>query len=206
MNVGRTPSLIVIDMQNGLCRPDGFLSKIGLSHESSAAVIDPVKRLLEAARTARIPIFFTRYSLNSDYSDAGLLLQMFPAIKDAGGMIRDTWDAAIVDELEPLQNEFVIDKTRHSAFIATDLEAKLRALGVDTLIVCGVTTECCVESTIRDGFQRDMRIFIPKDATAAADDQRHIDALRVIEYAYGTVTTVSELEHALSRFPQAVGH
>lgn len=201
MDLGRRPALIVIDMQNGFCHSDGFMNKLGLGYEP-ALPFPAVKRLLSTARAAGVPVFFTRYSLNPDYSDAGLLLDKFPGLEKTGGMVRDTWDAAIVCELEPLDGEVVIDKTRYSAFVGTDLEARLRELGVDTLVVCGVTTECCVESTIRDAFQRDIRIFIPSDATAAADERRHEEALRVIEYAFGTITTVAELEKALAGPPR----
>jgi ureidoacrylate peracid hydrolase len=202
LELGKNPALIVIDMQNAFCKPEGSMNQVGLGYENAAAVVEPVARLLNAARGAGIPIFQTRYTLNADYSDAGLLNERYPGMKDTGAMVRDTWDNAIIDELEPREGEHVVDKTRYSAFIGTDLEERLRELGVDTLIVCGVTTEVCVESTIRDAFQRDIRIFVPGDATAAIDTQRHEDALRVIEYALGTVTAVDELEQALAALPQ----
>ena len=204
INLGRNPALIVIDMQNGFCRAEGFMNKLGLDWTMSAEVIEPNRRLLEAARAAAIPIFFTRYSLNEDYSDGGLILDLFPGLAGSGGMVRGTWDAAVIDELAPHEGEHVIDKTRYTAFYGTDLEEKLRELGTDTLIVSGVTTECCVESTIRDAFFRDIRILIPEDATAATSQQRHEDALRVITYAFGTVTSVNELAEALARLSQAV--
>lgn len=99
VDLGSRPALIVIDMQNGFCHPDGFMNKIDLDYTASEAAVEPISRLLAASRAARIPIFFTRYSLNEDYSDAGLLLEVFPAIKEARGMIRQTWDADVVDEL-----------------------------------------------------------------------------------------------------------
>jgi ureidoacrylate peracid hydrolase len=204
-DLGKAPALIVIDMQNGFCREEGFMNKLGLDWKMAVEAIEPIKRLLAAARQAGIPIFHTRYSLNPDYSDAGLIIERFAALKDTGGMVRGTWDNAIIDELAPREGEVVIDKTRYTAFYGTDLEDRLRELGTDTLIVCGVTTEICVESTIRDAFFRDIRILIPDDATGAASRQRHEDALRVITYGFGTVTNVEELEQALAALPQAVG-
>jgi ureidoacrylate peracid hydrolase len=204
LKAGSTPAVIVIDMQNGFCHEDGFMNKIGLDYSTSAAAIEPIGRLLAAARRAGIPIFFTRYTLNADYSDAGLILELFPAIKDAGGMIRGTWDADIVDVLEVRPDEVVIDKTRYSAFYDTDLEAQLRALGVDTLIVCGVTTNICVESTVRDAFFRDIRVVVPSDGTAAVTPELHEGALRDFEYGFGQVTTVADLEAALGSLAEAV--
>jgi ureidoacrylate peracid hydrolase len=201
-DLGRKPALIVIDMQNGFCDAEGFMNKIGLDYTTSAAAAGPIKSLLEASREAGIPVFFTRYALNADYSDAGLLIDLFPAIKDAGGMIRDTWDADVIDALQPLPGEVVIDKTRYSAFYDTDLEARLRALGVDTLIVCGVTTNICVESTVRDAFFRDIRVVVPSDGTAAVTQELHEGALRDFEYGFGQVVTVAELVTALAAVPQ----
>ena len=98
------------------------MNKIGLDWTSSAAAAAPIRRLLDGAREAGLPVFFTRYSLNEDYSDAGLLLEVFPQIRGTGGMVRGTWDAEVVDELAPQPEEVVIDKTRYSAFYETDLE------------------------------------------------------------------------------------
>jgi nicotinamidase-related amidase len=202
IELGEKPALIVIDMQNGFCNPEGFMNKIGLDYTTSATAVEPIGRLLAAARSAGIPVFFTRYSLNADYSDAGLLLELFPAIRDAGGMIRESWDAEVVDELKPQPGERVIDKTRYSAFYDTDLEQQLRELGVDTLIVCGVTTNICVESTVRDAFFRDIRVVVPSDGTAAVTPELHEGALRDFEYGFGRVATVAEIAEAISLLPQ----
>ena len=112
MNLGKSPALIVIDMQNGFCVANGFMDQIGLGYEASASVIEPIGRLVEASRAAGIPIVFTRYSLNEDYSDGGLLMEVFPQIKGTGGMVRRTWDSDVVAALEPLPGEIV--KTRKS--------------------------------------------------------------------------------------------
>ena len=145
VNLGKRPALVVVDMQNGFCEPEGFMAKVGLGYENAAAVVEPVARLIEAARAAQIPVFYTRYSLNADYSDAGLLTEMYPGVEETGAMVRGTWDNALVEALQPTEGEVVIDKTRYSTFVGTDFGERLTVLGVDTLIVCGVTTEICVE-------------------------------------------------------------
>ncbi len=81
------------------------------------------------------------------------------------------------------------------------MEVILRGLGVNTVIVCGVTTEICVESTIRDAFFRDYRIVVPYDAVAAIDPVRHEGTLRTIKYGFGTVTTTEQVIGALSGVP-----
>ena len=189
MKLDGHPALVVIDMQNGFCKPGGFMSKLGLDHTPSAAVIDPVARLVGIARGAGLPIFFTRYWLKPDYSDAGLLLELLPAVKDHGGMVRETWDGDLVEELEPQPGDEVLDKTRHSAFYETDFDDRLTRLGIDTLVICGVTTNVCVEATARDGFTHDYRIVIVSDASAAVTPEMHTGTLTTIEYCMGEVAT-----------------
>ncbi len=199
MNLGERPALIVIDMQNGFCSPDGFMARIGLAYEPSAEVIGPISRLRASARKAEIPIYFTRYSLNEDYSDGGLLMEFFPAIDGTGGLVRGSWDAAVVEELTPADGEVVLDKTRYSAFYDTDLEERLAAEGVDSLIVCGVTTNICVESTVRDAFFRDIRPIVPEDGTAAVTPELHEGALEDFRYGFGQVVSIAEIEAALEQ-------
>jgi ureidoacrylate peracid hydrolase len=191
-------------MQNGFCHEDGFMNKIGLDWTTSRDAIGPVKQLADAARAADLPVFYTRYTLNPDYSDAGLITEIFPEIMEANGMVRDTWDAEIVDELAPKPGDRVVDKTRYSAFYDTDLEQQLRDLKTEALIVCGVTTNVCVESTVRDAFFRDIRVIVPSDATAAVTPELHEGALEDFRYSFGPVVTVAELEEAMQAMTTSV--
>ena len=204
MELRAKTALIIIDMQNGFCHEDGFMNKIGLDWTTSRDAIGPVKQLAAAARAADLPVFYTRYTLNPDYSDAGLITEIFPEIMEAKGMVRDTWDAEIVDELAPQPGDRVVDKTRYSAFYDTDLEQQLRDLKTEALIVCGVTTNVCVESTVRDAFFRDIRVIVPSDATAAVTPELHEGALEDFRYSFGPVVTVAELEEAMQAMTTSV--
>jgi ureidoacrylate peracid hydrolase len=204
MELRAKTALIIIDMQNGFCHEDGFMNKIGLDWTTSRDAIGPVKQLADAARAADLPVFYTRYTLNPDYSDAGLITEIFPEIMEAKGMVRDTWDAEIVPELAPQPGDRVIDKTRYSAFYDTDLEQQLRDLKTEALIVCGVTTNVCVESTVRDAFFRDIRVIVPSDATAAVTPELHEGALEDFRYSFGPVVTVAELEEAMQAMTTSV--
>ncbi len=197
MQLRSRTALIIIDMQNGFCHEDGFMNKIGLDWTTSRDAIGPVKRLAEAARAADLSVFYTRYTLNADYSDSGLLPEIFPQIVEAKGMVRDTWDAEIVDDLTPEPGDRVVDKTRYSAFYDTNLEQQLRELQIEAVIVCGVTTNVCVESTVRDAFFRDIRVIVPSDGTAAVSRELHEGALEDFRYSFGSVVTVAELEQAM---------
>ncbi len=204
MELRAKTALIIIDMQNGFCHEDGFMNKIGLDWTTSRDAIGPVKQLAAAARAADLPVFYTRYTLNPDYSDAGLITEIFPEIIEAKGMVRDTWDAEIVDDLAPQPGDRVVDKTRYSAFYDTDLEQQLRDLKTEALIVCGVTTNVCVESTVRDAFFRDIRVIVPSDATAAVTPELHEGALEDFRYSFGPVVTVAELEEAMQAMTTSV--
>lgn len=104
-------------------------------------------------------------------------------------------------ELDPRMDaqprDYILDKMRYSSFYNTSLEVILRGLDVDTLVVCGVTTEICVESTIRDAYFRDYKIFVPEDAVAAMDVDRHRGTLKTIQYGFGTVTSSDAIINAL---------
>ena len=202
-DLGARPAVVVIDMQNAFCEPEGFVGRLGLDYTAARRAVEPISRLLEVSRAAGIPIFHAMHTLNPDYSDAGVIMELFPRIREVGGLARGSWDAEIIRELQPLTGEPVIDKPRQSAFYGTDFEQQLSALGVDTLIVCGVTTNVCVASTVRDAFSRDIRTVVPSDATAATFPEMHESALRDFTYAYGQVATVDEIAAALAAMTAA---
>ena len=170
---GSKTAMIVVDMQNAFLSDEGSMNKGGMDITELKKTVSPVRKLIDACRSAAVPIIFTRYVLRADY--------------------KGTWDS----ELDPLMDQrledYVLDKTRYRSFYNTSLEVILRGLGVDTLIICGVTTEICVESTIRDAYFRDFKILVPKDAVAAMDIDRHKGTLATIEYGFGSVTTSAKL-------------
>lgn len=179
-------ALIVIDMQNGFCSNDGSLARIGLDTGALQAAIAPCRKLLEAARRAGMPVIHTRYVYAADHADGGLLVdQLMPGLRAEGALLVGTWDAAILGELAPIAGEAVIDKNRPSAFFRTPLDEMLEAGKVEQLVVCGVTTNCCVESTVRDACQRDIVPFVVADATAELDPARHEAALATIALLFG---------------------
>lgn len=193
----KNTALLVVDMQNGFCHERGSINGIGLPAARLAPAVEPCRQLLEAARDAGIRTIFTRYVYRPDYTDAGLMgNELIPALKDAETLKAGTWDVDVVDKLEPAAEDIVIDKNRPSAFYGTDLETVLRGLGIENLVVCGVTTNCCVESTVRDAGQRDYRTFVVTDAVAEYEDDRHEVALKSMGMLFGHLTTVSDVVSA----------
>jgi ureidoacrylate peracid hydrolase len=194
-------ALLVIDMQNAFCHPDGSFAKMtegrGLSIDMCRQAIAGCQRLVEAARAAGIPVIFTRYVYHPNYVDGGVLLAKYPQMRKVGSLAAGSWDAEIIDELAPASGDFVIDKSRYSAFYGTRLQPVLDGLRAHTLVVCGVTTNICVEATVRDAAQRDYRVYVVADATGELTRERHDNALAIIDYGFGSIVTVDDIAQAL---------
>jgi ureidoacrylate peracid hydrolase len=192
-----TKALIVVDMQNGFLKPDGFMVKAGLNIDQCMAAVEPNRRVIAACREAKIPVIFTRYTLRPDYKDAGLLGEIYPALKESQAMVVGTRDWEIADELKPAGDDIILDKQRYSAFYNTNLELLLRGLGVTMVVVTGVTTNICVESTVRDAFFRDFRITVIEDCVGAVDDMMQQGPLRSFRYGFGDVIKSDEFIAAI---------
>jgi ureidoacrylate peracid hydrolase len=192
-------ALIVIDMQNGFCRDEGSIPRIGFDIGMAKAAILPCARLLAAARDAGLPVIFTRYVYQPGHTDGGLLVDaLMPELKAVDALVAGTWDMAIIDELSPREGEIVIDKNRPSAFFGTNLDEIIANHGIRELIVCGVTTNCCVETTVRDASQRDILCHVAADATGELDRERHDAALRTMGILFARVTDTATIEAALA--------
>ena len=190
-------ALIVSDMQNGFCNKGGSCDRIGLPVERLAPAVEPCRRLVAAARSAGVPIIFTRYVYRADFRDGGLLVEeLMPALREHNALVVGSEDAAIVPALTPQPGDYVLDKNRPSSFYGTPLESWLKGLGTQELVVCGVTTNCCVETTVRDASQRDIRTFVVEDATAEFDEERHNVALRSMGMLFAHTTRVADVEKA----------
>ena len=190
-------ALIVVDMQNSFCADDGGCGKPGLPIQNLQRAIQPCARLIAAARASHVPVIFTRYMYRPDYADGGVMIKhLLPELKDVQALQAGTWDIEIVPELTPKDGDFVVDKNRPSSFYATNLETILNGLDVGSLVVCGVTTNCCVESTVRDASHRDYKTFVVEDAVAELDEERHTVALRSMDMLFADVISVADVENA----------
>lgn len=193
-------ALLVVDMQNAFCHPKGSFARMleggDASIEMCQEAVPVCAKLIEGARTADIPVIYTRYVYQSGYADRDILLEKYPDIERLSALEDNSWDAAIIDDLEPRVDDFVIDKSRYSAFYGTRLEPLLDGLGVRHLVVCGVTTNVCVESTVRDGAQRRLKFFVVSDATGELTHERHKNALDILDYGFAVVVEANEVLHA----------
>lgn len=198
MELGATnTALIVVDMQNGFCRDDGSVNQIGLPASALQPAIEPCAHLVKAARQARVPIIYTRYLYRPDFTDGGVMVHdLIPDLKKGRCLMAGTQDIEVVDELRPAKDDYIIDKNRPSAFYATGMEPILKGLGVTDLVVCGVTTNCCVETTVRDASQRDYRTFVVEDAVAEYEEDRNTVALKSMGMLFAKLVRVDDVVHA----------
>ncbi len=186
-------------MQNGFLHGDGSCASAGFPVASLAAAIGPCRTAIGAARRAGVPVIYTRFTYRADFRDGGFMLrEKFPMLQDAGALVAGSWDQAVLEELSSESGDFVVDKNRPSGFYATPLETYLAGLEVRDLVVCGVTTNCCVESTVRDAAQRDFRTFVLTDACAEWDPVRHEGALVSMGSLFAHLLTTAEVERTWS--------
>ena len=190
-------ALIVVDMQNGFVHERGSCARSGFPVAELAPAIGPCRKAIDIARRAGVPIVFTRYTYRADFRDGGFMLrEKFPMLADAKALVAGSWDQAVLDEMDARPGDFVIDKNRPSAFLGTPLDSYLAGLDVRNVVVCGVTTNCCVETTVRDGAQRDFRTFVLADATAEWEPERHSGALRTMGMLFAHLLSIEQLGDA----------
>ena len=174
-------ALLVVDMQNGFCHPEGSFTRIGMGLEGADEAVRNAAIAIEQARRAAIPVVFTRHLYRPGRADEGQALkQNSPALAGLDGLQGGTWDAEVVAELGCGPSDLVVDKVRFDAFQWTSLEPLLRGLGVDDLVVCGVVTNLCVETTIRSAFMRDFPVTLLADCCAAQTRRLHELSLEVL--------------------------
>ncbi len=208
LDLGRTAALI-IDMQRDFLEPGGFGEALGNDVSLLQRTIQPIASVLEALRALGVCIIHTREGHSPDLSDAykSKVERSQPGkrIGDPGPMgrilIRGEVGHDIIPELYPLPNEPVVDKPGKGAFYATDLELILNTRGIDTLVVCGVTTEVCVHTTVREANDRGLRCLVLSDCCGSYFPEFHEVALRMIAAQggiFGWVTDSARLLSALS--------
>ncbi|MDF0528959.1 cysteine hydrolase [Tsukamurella sp. 8F] len=203
-----TTAVLIIDMQNGFVHPRGSLPSAGRGLPYMEAVTAANVALIAAARERSVPVIYTRHVYRADRVDLPrMVADSLPLHPPA--LLRGSWDAAVIDELAPEPGDTIVDKNRYDAFLYTDLEVVLRARGISRLVVGGVVTSVCVESTVRSGQQRDFDMYVAADATSApiAQHQPALDMMATLFAAVGPGSQMLEwaLEGRLPTVPVAAG-
>ena len=197
------PALLVIDVQNGFMSKGGSYDLLGMKISNYQKIIPKLKELISICRTYDVPIFYTQAVRESSGID--LLTKthrILPKsreerIKKRPICVRGTWDAKIVDEVKPTSKDHVVIKRRDSAFQDTETEVWLNSLKVNTLIFCGIDTSICVETSLRDGFNKGYDVILIADATASANIRHYKTTIEHVKEYYGLVMKVKEIKEVL---------
>lgn len=209
-------AVVVVDMQNDFGTPGGMFDRAGIDIRPIQAIVDPTRRVIEAARAAGAPVIYLKMAFAHDLSDVDpdspTWLKHLPL--EAGRpttapdgtpsrvLIRDTWNTDIVEQLAPEPQDVVVYKHRYSGFYGTELDQILRDRGVTTLIVTGATTSVCVDSTVRDAVFRDFHCIVLEDCVAEpiahdAPRSNHEATLLTLELLFASIASSTAVLAAL---------
>ena len=180
-------ALLVIDMQNHFLEPESPSFICG-----GAAVMPGVRLLIKSFRRAERPVIYTCHVHHPDRIDAGIMGWWWE-----GMCVEGSRESEVHPFLSPLKREKIVFKHRYSAFFNTDLDTVLRCCKIEDLVICGVMTNMCCESTTRDAYARDYRSFFLADGTGTINEEMHVASLLNLSYGFSYVTTVKEIAGSL---------
>ncbi|HEY7563417.1 MAG TPA: isochorismatase family cysteine hydrolase [Acidimicrobiia bacterium] len=172
-------AVLVIDMLNDFLEPDGAMPLL-----EGRRLYDPIRRLLKTARGQGVPVVW----LCDEHLPTDREFE-----KRTVHCLQGSWGAEIVRDLEPDPQDLRIPKTRYSGFFQTDLDERLRRLGVEHVILTGVVTNICVRSTAHDAFFRDYLVTVPVECVAATSDREQDSTLYDLDTHFATVANLDEV-------------
>ena len=196
----RYAALIVVDVQNDFVSPEGSAGKRGDDVGAAIAMIPNLTRLIDQARKVGLTIVYIR-TTHSEWTDTASWIYRTSQKSGLSTCREGTWGADFYDGIVPLPSERVVIKHRYSAFINTDLNTVLKARGIQSILVCGVATNVCVETTARDGYMYDYYVTMIDDCSAAYDAKLHMSTLENIRRHFGLVASSHQIIETWSGLP-----
>lgn len=186
-------AMLIIDMQNDFCAADGYVERVlGKDASPCRAVVAPIAELAQRARAAQAPVFWIRADYSPDKVPAHLALKAYERGSEGPFCHGGSWGAGFF-ELSPTSGEPVIDKHCFSAFIGTGLEDRLRAARIRTVVLTGVQTNACIESSLRDAASMGFHVVVPADCVASHTLVLHEATLKNVAFLFGDVVTSAEI-------------
>jgi biuret amidohydrolase len=177
-----TTALVVVDIQVDFCAAHGVLGQAGLDMSEAETAVDRIEELIAAARKAGATVAFmrvmTRPETDSDALKTWMLRRGTPGQE---GICRIGSGGEDYYRVAPEPGDIEIEKLQYDSFHNTDFDEQLRARGIDTLVLAGVSTDCCVDSTTRAAFHRNYHTFVVSDGCAAFGGTIHTDALNILQ-------------------------
>ena len=203
-------AVLLVDMQNAFASTGGMLDLAGIDVKPAAAAVANARLVVDAARDAKVPVIYLVMGYPPDQSTAGGEDSPNPRKEIALCLMRDrpelrgklltigTWDFQIVDALKPALADPVITKSRYSGFAGTPLDALLRSRGIRTLLMAGIASNVCVESTLRDAYFHEYWPVMIEDATmpAGSPEIQRATVYNVSTF-FGWVSTAAEVAGVL---------
>ena len=179
-------ALIVVDVQNDFCAPDGVFGKAGSDLSMVEPMVANLERLIQRARAAQVPVIFIRSIYDPAYLPPTWHERNARIGFDTPRCVSGTWGADYY-RVAPRAGDVVVTKHRFSAFTGTDLDLILRSQGIKTVVMTGIATNICVDSTARAAFMSDYFVVVADDACAAYNRAQHDATLVNIDVAFGVV-------------------
>lgn len=193
-------ALVMVDIQIDFAAPEGLLGRVGVDLSEAENAIDRCERLVAAAREAGATVALMRVVTRPETDSRALKTLMVrrgrpgeEAICRAGDIGADYY------RIFPEAGDIEIQKLLYNSFHGTDFDEQLRGRDIDTLVICGLSTDCCVDSTAREAFHRDYDVFVVSDACAAYEAGLHASSLSALEKNCVLLTTTDAVEAAWTR-------
>ncbi|HZU08116.1 MAG TPA: isochorismatase family cysteine hydrolase [Chloroflexota bacterium] len=195
-------ALLVVDVQNDFLAEGGFFHRAGYDLSGVQAAVPPLKRLLAGARRAGVLVIFVQAIYDPEYLSGPMRERNLRRTLTMPRCISGTWGAEFF-QVAPESGEPVVVKHRYSAFAGTELAALLKQRGIRSLLLTGVTTDTCVESTARDAYFLDYYVTLVADCCGALSEQDQQSALARADRDFATVTTSAEILQAWTHLHRA---
>lgn len=199
----RHTALIVVDVQHDFCSPGGYMDQEGLPLSMVKGMLPNLQSLVSGAAQAGVPrIFFqSNYATTANWYLSPAWLDRARRSNPRGGHIdyavcqEGSWGFELLEEIRPSgkDDEITIKKHRYSGFIGTELDLILRSRGIRTVVMTGVATNVCVESTAREAFMRDYFVVMASDCCATYSEEEQQATIQNISQYFGQVVTSEEV-------------
>ncbi|MET0503231.1 MAG: isochorismatase family cysteine hydrolase [Candidatus Binatia bacterium] len=200
----KVAALLVIDVQNDFVSPEGSAGKRGDDVSAALAMVRNLVGLIDEARRAGLTIVYVR-TTHSEWTDTPSWIYRSTQKSGLNTCREGTWGAEFYAGIAPLPSERVVIKHRYSAFINTDLNTVLKARNIQSVLVCGVATNVCVETTARDAYIYDYYVTMIDDCSAAYEAKLHLGTLENIRRHFGLVASSSEIIDSWKGLPRQTG-